>query len=196
MNKGILVGSASLLVLGVAMTAMAQVATSTEATTPEVVTEETSAPVAEEATEPAAESAGAEQPTEAVEGPAVASTTPEMTPMIESEPVAVSSVEGISSLEDSYFGQHNKYLQILPGNALPDYESGTVAEKLGATIPADARVDVYEAPGGKGYQITYVEEGTAYTVGFGPEADSRTHSYALPLSATSTASSTSENVAQ
>ena len=112
------------------------------------------------------------------------------------EPVAESSLatsttstvaEDVSALENSYFQKNGKYLQVLPNNQLPDYESGTVSDKLGATIPSDARVDIYTGPKGSGYQVTYTDGGTIYTVGFGPEADHRTYSYpAPPLSATST----------
>ena len=36
------------------------------------------------------------------------------------------------------------------GNILPSYETGTVSADLGSTIPANARVDIYDAPNGKG----------------------------------------------
>ncbi len=100
--------------------------------------------------------------------------------------VAVTAAD-VTALEDGYYKKNGRYLQILPGNRLPDYEEGTVAEKLGAGIPTGMRVDVYESPKGFGYQIIYEDSGTLYTVGFGPEAEDRTYAYSLPVpSATST----------
>ncbi len=56
---------------------------------------------------------------------------------------------------------------MLPGNALPAYESGTVSDDLGKNIPDNARVDVYESLGGDGYQITFQQNGTEYSYGRG-----------------------------
>ncbi len=102
-----------------------------------------------------------------------ATTTTIATP-VETEVDTFGPVHSVALLEESYFVNHNKYLQILPDNQLPDYESGTVAEKLGSTIPANMRVDVYESPAGHGYQISYEENGTSYSFGYGPEFESRT----------------------
>jgi len=60
----------------------------------------------------------------------------------------------ISALENAYYQSTGHYLQVLPGNILPSYETGTVSADLGSTIPANARVDIYDAPSGKGFQIT------------------------------------------
>jgi len=70
----------------------------------------------------------------------------------------------VSALQDAYFQQTGSYLQILRGNGLPTYETGTVSEKLGENIPNDGWVHVYEAPGGKGYQVLYEADGVPHSV--------------------------------
>src|SRR5713101_8125653 len=37
----------------------------------------------------------------------------------------------ISALEDAYFAKNGTYLQVLPGDVLPPYENGSVANQLG-----------------------------------------------------------------
>ena len=97
------------------------------------------------------------------------------------------SVEAVSELERVYFDQHGTYLQILPGNQLPEYETGTVESKLGSTVHADIRVDVYEAPEGRGYQVSYMSNGVFHSVGYGPEAATRTFTYELSVASSSQA---------
>jgi hypothetical protein len=94
----------------------------------------------------------------------------------------------VSTLEENYYQETGSYLQILRGNGLPTYETGTVAQKLGKGVHEDAWVHVYEAPGGKGYQVFYEEDGVLHAVGFGPEAAERTftRSTIVAPSATST----------
>ncbi|HEY4516867.1 MAG TPA: hypothetical protein VJG64_02875 [Candidatus Paceibacterota bacterium] len=87
----------------------------------------------------------------------------------------------IKTLEDTYYLQHGTYLQILYGNLLPTYESGTVAEKLGETIPDNMRVDIYEAPSGPGYQIIFQLAGIEYSIGKGPESPRRSYMITLPI---------------
>lgn len=93
----------------------------------------------------------------------------------------------IAGLEAGYFKKSGKYLQILPNNQLPEYETGAVTEKFGTAIRADARVDVYESPQGAGYQVIFQDGNTIYSFGYGPEWVERTYSYAIP---TAEASST------
>ncbi|OGG50463.1 hypothetical protein A2763_01670 [Candidatus Kaiserbacteria bacterium RIFCSPHIGHO2_01_FULL_54_36] len=227
MNKQVIVALAGLVLLAVAMTALAQEATTTaevSTTTPQgVVAEATSTATTIEdstadtgsvlgasttvatSTEAVADTSSrdttprderptialpeeAASPVPAAESAAAATSPPAATTTPASPITTSTTVEDISALQESYYQKSGKYLQILPGNQLPEYESGTVAEKLGANVPADVRVDVYAGPQGKGYQITYEEEGTIYIVGFGPEAEHRTYSYPAPTpSATSTA---------
>jgi hypothetical protein len=94
----------------------------------------------------------------------------------------------VTALQDAHFKKNGRYLQVLKGNGLPDYENGNVSEKLGKNISDKAWVHVYEAPGGKGYQVMYEDAGVLYSIGYGPEAAERTFertTVALP-SATST----------
>ena len=98
-------------------------------------------------------------------------------------------VKDIENLQENYFAQHGAYLQILPDNKLPHYESGSVKGKLGKNVPAGYRVDVYEAPTGHGYQIIYQDETGVHSKGYGVEAKERTWTRPLEeefISATST----------
>jgi hypothetical protein len=64
-----------------------------------------------------------------------------------------------------------------------------VQSKFGKGLPENFRIDVYEGPHGKGYQITYEENGVVHSIGHGPEAADRTYTIKLPkpvLTATST----------
>ena len=78
----------------------------------------------------------------------------------------------------------------MPGNTLPSTESGSLQSKFGKALPENVRIDVYELPHGKGYQIYYEENGAAHSVGYGPEAADHTYTIEFPkpqASATSTA---------
>ena len=98
------------------------------------------------------------------------------------------TAQQIAEAEDSYYKEHGRYFQVLPNNKVPDYETGTVADALGADIPDDARIDIYQTPDGTwGYQVSYAENGTNYSVGEGPEAPDRLYVKTPP---TLTASST------
>lgn len=215
MNRLVLATGSMLVVFALAMTVLAQEATSTEpvdafastmteqATTTDAIaaiseaTTTSDSVVVEEATTTQAASSTDETPLVLGESAPTAAeltstgTTPAI--IVENRATEPSSIEAqdIASLEDSYFAKNGKYLQIIPGNLLPDYETGTVIEKLGANIPADARVNVYESPKGFGYQVVYQDMGAVYAVGYGPEAADRTYSYPVPtISASSTSTST------
>lgn len=99
-------------------------------------------------------------------------------------------ISDIPNLETTYRQEHGRYLQVLIGNELPAYESGTVEEKFGTTIPDNVWIDVYDSPAGKGYQIKWMEDGAEHSIGFGPEGDERT--YSLAGAETLTATSTEE----
>jgi len=127
-----------------------------EAVAPEVVEESTSAP---ETVEEAA-------PTESAPQEAISATA--------------TAVAEVSGLEQEYMSKYGRYLQVMPGNTLPSYESGSVQAKFGKTIPESVRIDVYESPHGKGYQIMYEENGVFHSVGYGPEAFDRTYTIEPP----------------
>ena len=55
-------------------------------------------------------------------------------------------------------------------------------------LPENFRIDVYESPHGKGYQIYYEENGVAHSVGYGAEAADRTYTIEFPKPAPSAAS--------
>jgi hypothetical protein len=95
-------------------------------------------------------------------------------------------IAGVESLEDAYYSQNSTYFQILPGNALPTYESGTVASNLGEDIPGNVQVDIYDAPSGQGYQVTFQQDGTEYSTGEGPESADRSFTQVLPVAAAAT----------
>ena len=102
------------------------------------------------------------------------------------EAISTMSYEEIAPAEEEYFAKQGKYLQVLAGNRLPHYERGTVAQKLGQNIPADAHVDIYEGPHGKGFMIRYTKDGMVYSVGYGPEAKTLTYSYKIQTGEAST----------
>lgn len=92
----------------------------------------------------------------------------------------------IEAAQDAYFEQHGKYLQIQKDSKVPEYESGTVEEKVGKKLNKDIVVHVYESPEGKGYQIIYPDGSSK---GFGPEEKSRTwdaHPLEVPTGPSST----------
>ena len=90
-------------------------------------------------------------------------------------------------LEQDYFVTNGKYLQVQKNNQLPEYETGTVRGKLGRNIDPDCRVDVYEGPKGKGFQVVCDKTDGKHSVGYGPEASGRTwFSPAAPIIASTT----------
>jgi hypothetical protein len=50
-----------------------------------------------------------------------------------------------------------------------------VQSKFGKALPENIRIDAYEGPHGKGYQIYYEENGTAHSIGYAPEVADRTY---------------------
>jgi hypothetical protein len=107
----------------------------------------------------------------------------------------VPTVQWIPSFEDEYFQKNGKYLQVLVGNTVPSDIKGigtSTLSQIEENVPPGARIDVYESPQGHGYVISYTQDGTFYSVGYGPEAQDRTYSYFIgDMSvATSTATST------
>ena len=190
MNRRALVGLGILVVSTVAMTALAQEATSSDLIDLLTSTTSTSTTIAADdstttssSTESVVGEASTTEPVADVASLEIASSTAGIVEAASTSTVNIGSttVEQISTLEESYFVKNGKYLQVMPGNKLPGYESGTVIGKLGKNIPAGARVDVYDGPKGLGYLITYEDAGTIYTIGFGPEAANFTSSRPVPV---------------
>lgn len=80
-------------------------------------------------------------------------------------------LQQIHALEQAYILKHGRPLQILSGNRLPHYETGTVKEKFGKNIGAAYSVDIYKEPdsrGGEwGYTAEWEDEDGAYANGVG-----------------------------
>lgn len=96
----------------------------------------------------------------------------------------------IQELQALHFERTGRYLQVMKGNALPHYEHGNVATKLGRNLPTNTQVTTYETPTGeRGYQVLNEDADNWYSVGYGPEAQSRTYTWPKPK--TTGASSTS-----
>jgi hypothetical protein len=178
---------ASCIVLGMISVGYvaAQTASSTE--------EETTTPISESVAQPEGTVLGQATTTQEGETPAapvevVGEATPPAQPAISG---AAESVGEIGVLEQEYMSKYGRYLQVMPGNTLPSYESGSVQAKFGKALPENIRIDVYEGPHGKGYQIYYEEDGVAHSVGYGPEAADRTFTIEFPKPAV-TATSTPE----
>lgn len=97
------------------------------------------------------------------------------------------TVNEVILAEETYYQINGKYLQILPGNNLPHYETGTVSGKLGKNVPANVRIDVYETFDGKrGYQISYEDTNAFYSIANGTQAQERTFTKLKPLPVAST----------
>jgi hypothetical protein len=199
MNKGFLIGLATLAVSTVAVTALAQVDSASTSTPPEVVAT-TSQSIQTDITTSTTTDVATLTSTDVL-----STATPEVAPITETLPAPPSLVpvpgsapavsippkptpptdsgiviaQAIAQLEADHFQKTGKYLQVLPDNQLPEYESGSVAERLGTPINANARVDVYESPKGAGYQITFQDGNTFYSFGYGPEWVDRTYSYVV-----------------
>jgi len=90
--------------------------------------------------------------------------------------------------------KYGRYLQVMPGNTLPSYESGSVQAKFGKALPENIRIDVYTSPHGQGYQIYYEENGVAHSVGYGPEAADRTYTIEFPKPAASATSTPAPSI--
>jgi hypothetical protein len=68
---------------------------------------------------------------------------------------------------------------------------GNTSQRLRSAVSEDVWVHVYEAPGGKGYQVFYEDAEGVHSVGYGPEAGERTSTRLKPTpSGTSTAETT------
>src|SRR3990167_7987695 len=77
-------------------------------------------------------------------------------------------ISEIVSAETEYYQANGKYLQVLKGNKLPHYEKGSVAQKLGKTLPANALVNTYLTPeGNKGFFVQYQDNTGFYSYGYG-----------------------------
>lgn len=102
-------------------------------------------------------------------------------------PVTVSEIK---AAEEAYFQKNGVYLQVLQGDKLADDQKGSASEILGVTIPPEMVIDVYDAPEGPGYVISYKDSTSKYSFGSGPEADKTTFivdkSIDRPLIASST----------
>ena len=87
----------------------------------------------------------------------------------------INTLAGMEVAQEAYFQTHGKYLQIIPDNRLPHYESGTIAGKLGKTVAPGWKVHVYVTPKGEhGWQAFWEDSNNYYSKGYGPEALSRT----------------------
>ena len=174
--------SVSCLVLG--MLSVGYVAAQTASSTEEVATStpETSALSGEVAGEATTTVEQAIVP-DTVQEPEPASTAPQ-----EAISAAAAAVGDIATLQQDHMAKFGRYLQVMPGNTLRSTETGSVQTKFGKALPENIRIDVYESPHGKGYQIIYEESGVVRSTGYGPEAGDRTFTIELPKPAASATS--------
>lgn len=75
--------------------------------------------------------------------------------------------------QEKYKGDNDEYAQLTKGGGLPDdfVDKGFKVRN----IPSNMEVHVYENSKGKGYQVIINEDGYITSVGFGPEAETRTY---------------------
>lgn len=168
---------------------VADVATSTATTTDTVVVEEvaTSTPALDLGAASSTTTTTAEVATTSAEVAAdkpQATTTPESAEELAERAAAKGVIDDITADQEKYFAEHGEYLPILPNGKLLPGKAGSVAEKLGRDIPADAFVEVYDGPRGKGYRVAYTHGNKYYSVGYGPDAAAFTYSYDLPTDKT------------
>lgn len=78
----------------------------------------------------------------------------------------------VEQAQEVFKAQHGTYLQILPGNTIPDRFHGAKLEKQ---VPDNMEIVAYETPSGEvGYQVLYANSEGSFSVGYGPEATERT----------------------
>jgi len=107
------------------------------------------------------------------------------------QPTEYKTTDEIITAEENYFKANGKYLQVLPGNKLPHYETGTVKDKLGKDVPLNIRIDVYETWDKKrGYQIQYEDDTAYYSIATGTEKVYRTYTKVKPILNTTASSTT------
>ena len=91
------------------------------------------------------------------------------------------TIDKIITAQEEYYKINGKYLQIIPNNKLPHYETGTVSDKLGKNVPSNIRIDVYETWDGKrGYQLFYEDANNFYSIATGTQSAKRTWTKAKP----------------
>lgn len=90
------------------------------------------------------------------------------------------TIANVKALQDAYFAKEGKYLHILEGGRLADYESGTIRQKLGRDIPTNFELIPYNGPLGAGFQVCERRTTELECIGFGPEALSKTITYQIP----------------
>ena len=87
----------------------------------------------------------------------------------------------VAQAQETYKLQTGRYLQVLKGNVLPHYETGTVSGKLGKNLPDTMLVNVYEIDGQLGFEIQYEDAVYSYSYGFGPQSSERTSQTIKPI---------------
>ena len=94
----------------------------------------------------------------------------------------------INNAENAYFNSHGSYFQVLINNQLPSHQTGTLADYVDPqAVPLNTSIDVYVSPAGAGYAVRWTipattrEEGSENSVGYGPEALSRTYTNIIPV---------------
>lgn len=100
------------------------------------------------------------------------------------EPPLGATVQDIQTLQEAYFAKNGKYLQVIEGNKLPEYEKGSVKSKLGVLIDSKYTIDVYESPNGKGYRVRWEDAQGVHSVGHGTDAEQFTFFYPTQTSTT------------
>ncbi|OGG50302.1 hypothetical protein A2763_01405 [Candidatus Kaiserbacteria bacterium RIFCSPHIGHO2_01_FULL_54_36] len=94
----------------------------------------------------------------------------------------------INTAENAYFAMHGKYFQVLINNQLPEDQTGVLADYVDPkAVPMNTAIDTYVGPQGSGYAVRWTipatmrEEGAINSVGYGPEALSRTFTEIIPI---------------
>lgn len=92
--------------------------------------------------------------------------------------ISQNTINRIITLQENYKATNGRYLQILEGNKLPHYETGTILNKLGEELPEGVSINIYEGEDGNGYQICYEDIDARTCRGFGPQA--ATYTFTTP----------------
>lgn len=99
---------------------------------------------------------------------------------------ASTTIASITAIEEAYFQQKGKYVQVLPGNIITDPTTGSVTQIFGKDLPPGFWINSYTGPNGKGYVVSFEDATNWYDIGFGPEGAGKTVTIRKPISVAST----------
>jgi hypothetical protein len=101
-----------------------------------------------------------------------------------------SIIQRVADEQSTFYDKKGRYLQILEGGRLPEYESGDLQTDFDTSSLGHISVNVYDGPSGKGFQVVYRDKYVVRATGYGPDAAIFTYTNSLVPDNISSASST------